>query len=246
MLQPLPYQQIGIDMLAANKRFFLFDDPGLGKTLQAIRAADKIGARKVLAIVPANIVPQWLSAVKEHSLTGFECDVVSYDKARKNFVPYALRGYYDLLIQDEQHFTKNRNAGRTKALYGTKCDGIGGIVQDIPYVWGLTGSPAPNNPSELWTHLRALTPTAITMKNGKVMGYHDFVGRFCTTVNNGFGIQITGGKNLSLLKERLAPFMLRRRKNDPAIMKDRVKPIIGTLRLTRKDSLRDLKALEDG
>src|ERR1700722_8887571 len=183
MLQPLPYQQIGIDMLARNKRFFLFDDPGLGKTLQAIRAADKIGAKSVLAVVPANIVTQWVSAVKEHSLTGFKFDAVSYDKARSGTGAVRLNNY-DLLINDELHSLKNRNAGRTKALYGPKHDGIGGIVQDVPYVWGLTGSPAPNNPSELWTHLRALTPTAITMKNGKVMGYHDFVNRFCTTSNN--------------------------------------------------------------
>jgi len=245
MLQPLPYQQIGIDMLAANKRFFLFDDPGLGKTLQAIRAADKAGVKSVLAVVPANIVPQWKAAVKEHSTTGFKFEAISYDKARSGAGAVRLNRY-DLLIQDEAHALKNRNAGRTKALYGPKHDGIGGIVQDIPYVWGLTGSPAPNNPSELWTHLRALAPSSITMKSGKVMGYHDFVSRFCTTVNNGFGIQITGGKNFDLLKSRLAPFMLRRRKTDPAIMKDRVKPIIGTLRLTSRDSLKDLKALEDG
>lgn len=243
MLNALPYQIDGIKFLAANNRGFLFDDPGLGKTFQAVRAADEVEARRVLAIVPANIVIQWQNAHEEIAQMKREFIAVSYDKVRDKGIDASD---FDVCIIDEGHLLKNRSAGRTKAVYGPKCEATGGIVEKIPYVWELTGSPAPNNASELWTKLRALTPKAITMKSGKIMGYWDFVERFCSTVNNGFGIQITGSKNIDVLKERIAPHMIRRRKDDPKIMADRKKPIIGTLRLSASESAKAMRNIDSG
>jgi hypothetical protein len=47
------FQQYGIKWLAERKSGLLCDDPGLGKTLQAIRAADKAKLRKILTLTPA-------------------------------------------------------------------------------------------------------------------------------------------------------------------------------------------------
>ena len=43
-----PFQMLGVHTMAPRKRFLLLDEPGLGKTPQFIRAADKVGARRLL------------------------------------------------------------------------------------------------------------------------------------------------------------------------------------------------------
>ena len=203
MLTPKPEQIVGIDFLAANKRAFLFDEPGYGKTLQAIRAANKVGASHVGVICPAGIVTQWKKKIKEESANEVEQTVVSYEKAR-DCADELREMDFDVLIIDEQHYLKNRKAGRTRAVFGPKTDGVKGIIEKVPYVWGLTGSPAPNHPGELWSQLRAIAPGAITTKHGTILDYWSFVAHFCTTRNNGYAEVIVGGKNIELLKERMA------------------------------------------
>lgn len=232
------YQQIGIDTLASKNRFFLFDDPGLGKTVQAIRAADKVKAKSVLVLCPANITIQWQKQIKRLSETGFDALVYSYDAARAKKIP---KRKFDVCILDEGHYLKNRKSGRTKAVFGAFSDGRNGIIEDIPYVWHLTGSPAPNNSSELWSQIRAIAPGAITTKNGPILSYWDFIKHFCVVQDNGYGQVITGNKNIELLKERLQPYMLRRKKSETR----RSKPIIDDLTLTAAKAASALRDIEN-
>jgi SNF2 family DNA or RNA helicase len=122
---------------------------------------------------------------------------------------------FDTLIVDECHYLKNAGAKRTQKIYGPKCDGAGGLVANAVKVIAMSGTPSPNHPGELWPTLRALAPETIR-KNGKPMSYWAFVNTYCKTRDNGFGIQIVGGKNLDRLKEAIAPFTLRRRYADVA------------------------------
>ena len=48
-----PYQDTAVTHLAAQAIALLADDMGLGKTAVAVRAADAVDARKILAVVPA-------------------------------------------------------------------------------------------------------------------------------------------------------------------------------------------------
>lgn len=230
------YQQIGVAKLADSPRFLLLDDPGMGKTVQVIRAADKVKAKRVRVVCPAGIVPQWKRQIARLSETGFDADVMSYEKARA----VMSKDGVDCLFIDEGHYLKNRKAQRTKALFGAKTDGKGGMIDKVPYVWHMTGSPAPNHPGELWSQIHAIAPQAITMKSGRVMDYWSFIDRFCIVKNNGFGQVITGGKNLELLKERLQPFMLRRKKSDY-----RLPPTIDTLVLEPGDALKAMREAEN-
>jgi len=52
---PRPYQLIGRDFLAARTRALLADQMRVGKTPQAIMAADKLGAERVLVLS----IPDW-------------------------------------------------------------------------------------------------------------------------------------------------------------------------------------------
>jgi SNF2 family DNA or RNA helicase len=81
----------------------------------------------------------------------------------------------------------------------------------------LSGTPAPNNASEIYTHLKFLAPHLITQSNGFVLSQHDFENRYCVVANRKFGGGspvriIMGSQNLEELRERTKSFFFRRRK----------------------------------
>lgn len=214
-----PYQEQGAAFLASRRAALLADEMGLGKSAQAIAAAFDVNpAADVLVVCPASVRVNWFREFERFwpSLVSYSLDVVSYDLVARGKFPG--KAEYDVLILDEAHYLKTRTSKRTKAIFGPKCDGKGGLVERAKHVILLTGTPTPNNPSELWPALRALAPETIPAKSGKPRDYFQFVSKFCKTRNNGFGIEIVGGKNLAELRERIAPFVLRRRKED--VLKD--------------------------
>jgi len=218
-----PYQVEGAQWLATVGRGLLADDPGLGKTAQAIIAAAKVGARKRLVLCPASVVENWRREIKRFDWKGHDehlWRVESYDMARGRNFEILLRTGYDLVICDEAHMLKTRNTKRTQAVFGEKCDGVGGLIEKAEYVFLLTGTPMPGNPSELWPMLRAVMPDAIKgLKTGKPVAYWPFAMRYCKMERNYLGHDvITGGKNLPELRERMRPFVLRRKKAD--VLKD--------------------------
>jgi SWI/SNF-related matrix-associated actin-dependent regulator 1 of chromatin subfamily A len=203
------YQVEGAKFLAEKGRALLADDMGLGKSAQAIRACDALDAKDVTVICPASVVENWRREFARFGEVEREVQIWSYDMASRGAADRFF-SEADVLVLDESHYLKNHKAKRTKAIFGPKCDGKGGLVERAKHVFCLTGTPTPNNPSELWPMLRAV--------NGEPLSYWRFVQRYCRTRDNGFDIQIVGGKNLAELKERIAPFVLRRKKED--VLKD--------------------------
>ncbi|MFQ5510164.1 MAG: DEAD/DEAH box helicase [Leptospirillia bacterium] len=210
-----PYQIEGRDFLAARTTALLADVQGLGKTAQAITAADRVNARSILVLCPASARINW-----QRELTTWlsdpravESKVVSYDKARGNEYQSLLARQWDVLILDEAHFLKSWRAKRTRAVYGRFCTG-GGLCARAARVWALTGTPAPNDVTELWPMLRALFPEALNDGTGQPMDRWPFTAHYTTGRQTPYGYKVTGGKNLNELKERLLPFMLRRRLED--------------------------------
>lgn len=217
-----PYQLDGARFLAARSHAFLADEPGVGKTAQAIRACDMVGARNILVLVPASVRVNWLREFDKFSpmdrpgvavftrKTAPGADgvtVCSYDMLSDKAVRKSLSArQWDVLILDEAHMLKTRSAGRTKAVYGRKGDGVGGLTGCATFVWRLSGTPAPNHVDELWTHLRS---AGLYDRS-----YYDFVDEFCTGFTSDYGFRITGTKHADHLKALLQPFMLRRKKDD--------------------------------
>lgn len=215
-LQHFAYQDEGAAFLASKKTALLADDPRLGKTIQSIRAADLAMALRVLVICPAGVVENWRREIAKHRRGDWTAFVTSYDKAAGSDYKRVLAEQWDVAIIDEGHFCKNLTAKRTKAVYGAnaKC-GPDALASRAEQVWVLTGTPMPNHAGELYTHLRALYPQAITSeRTGLPWTYMQFVNAYCLQRSNGFGQQIVGSKNEAKLHEKLAGFMLRRRKAD--------------------------------
>ena len=127
-------------------------------------------------------------------------------KAKRQAFLHAIQAtHWDVLVLDEAQYLKDRGAGRTTAVFGRNINDLG-IAGNVDRIWRLSGTPAPNNVSELWTHLRSAG--IITM------GYYDFVARYCVCVEGKFDVKIVGVKNAEELKGLLAQFMLRRMKAD--------------------------------
>jgi len=213
-----PYQTAGADWLAGKTTALLADQMRLGKSAQAITAAHRLWPANqhglfIGVVCPASVVPVWHEQFKSW-WPGQQPNlhVASYDKvARGAFDAFA----FDVLILDEAHYLKNKDAQRTKKILGERCDRVGGLVWRAGRVWCLTGTPTPNHPAELWPILHALAPETI-QKGGAPMNYWSFVSTYCKTKDNGFGQQITGGKNLDRLRTAIEPFVLRRRYEDVA------------------------------
>lgn len=255
-MQPRPYQKIGIDFLTRQDFASLWDEPGLGKSFQTLAAAKNIHAKAVLVICPASVRLVWATECKKVGLTGHVAlkkgdikpgmiNIVSYDGAAGSLYDEIMLCEWDLLVLDEEHFLKNVKAKRTKKIFGNKLDRKDGIASRCKRIWGLTGTPMPNNPAELYPMIRAKFPDAIVMRSGAVMNYWNFVNRYCTTINNGFGIQITGGKNLQNLRDQLRGRVMRRKKKDVATdlpdIQYEIIPVEGNLKQLPADELKKVE-----
>lgn len=215
-----PYQVEGAQWLSTRTQALLADEMGLGKSAQVIRACDLIGANDILIVCPAAVRINWDREFTRFSPMDRPChvlftgkdrprpgvNVVSFDLIAQNEkLRQALKATrWDVLCIDEAHYLKERSAKRTKALYGHAQNK--GIMHSATRCWRLTGTPAPNDASELYTHLRSA---------GVVNEpYWDFVFRFCAGFQADYGYKITGHKNVPQLKALLSTIMLRRKKED--------------------------------
>lgn len=203
-MQLLPHQEVGRDFLVTHDRALLADGMRVGKSVQTIAACDHIRPFGVIVVCPASLREQWRRQFKQFSTKGLEPYVLSYEEAVKlaSRVAGNVINDIDVLVLDESHYIKNRKSKRTKAV-------LDGLAPHARRVWCLTGTPSPNNASELWPMLHALFPETI-QRNGKTMNYWEFTKRFCVVKSTPFGEKIEGNRNTEELRERMAPIMLRR------------------------------------
>ena len=140
----------------------------MGKSAQGIALAKHFGGR-VCIICPSYLCKNWKREMEfwypEHeiSIVGKKVPetsaIISYDLTHRREL-----GKFNVLILDESHYVKNKNAKRTKAIMK--------MAKQMKHVFLLTGTPAPNKPVELWSQLYMLMP--------KVIGnYTSFTRRYC-------------------------------------------------------------------
>jgi SWI/SNF-related matrix-associated actin-dependent regulator of chromatin subfamily A-like protein 1 len=212
-----PYQETGVQFLSERRFALLGDDMGLGKSAQAIVAAVKINAKRILVICPAVARVNWQREFLQWSGLNFKvCTklgdhpigncIVSYDYATAN-AEIIAKFNWDLIICDESHFIKEPTAKRTQRIYGKE-----GIIRKAARLWCLSGTPAPNHVGELWPMLYTFGATRLT--------YEEFTHTFCDSRPTFYAgkrqERITGTKSAAIpeIKKTLERIMLRRLKKD--------------------------------
>eukprot|EP00923_Selenidium_pygospionis_P046411 GHVN01080007.1.p1 GENE.GHVN01080007.1~~GHVN01080007.1.p1 ORF type:complete len:1122 (-),score=226.22 GHVN01080007.1:78-3443(-) len=182
-----PFQIEGIEYgLKRNGRVLIGDEMGLGKTLQALGvAAFYHDEWPLLVVCPSSIRFQW----KDQALRWLphivsiddvcvvkngksvippqsKIIVISYDLLTKNERFHSQA--YKVVVVDESHYIKSTTAKRTQILTP--------LLRSARRAMLLSGTPALNKPTELYTQLSALLPEFAT--------YDEFASRFADKVQN--------------------------------------------------------------
>jgi SWI/SNF-related matrix-associated actin-dependent regulator 1 of chromatin subfamily A len=224
------YQQEGRDFLTNNGTLIpyhsiLGDDMGLGKTAQAIKAAEKVGAKRLLVICPSSVKVNWMRELMEWSgysdifIAGrrgkisakncvipkdCDCVIINYDMCiMKRVKNQLLSMRFDVGIMDECHYLMNKTSGRTKAVLARN-----GIIWSCKHKWGLSGTLMKNRNRDMFPILLALFPHCL----GRYSDYKAFADRFCGGRMGMFGYEDTGSTNTEELGKMIAPIMMRRTK----------------------------------
>lgn len=224
----LKFQERGIEFLAARTSALLADQPGLGKTIQAIGAMNEVGAERSLIVCPASVKYNWpqelkawlteyrsiqiLEGEKAHVDPHAEIVILNYDLlSRSTVVSDQLQKIrFDVGVFDEAHYLKSHKSNRTLAVLRR-----GGVASLCKRKWFLTGTPVLNRPIELYPLLKAAAPEAIAPYLTRL----DYAKQFCGAWWDGVQWVVDGSSNEADLNDRLHEnFMLRRLKSQ--VLKD--------------------------
>lgn len=228
-LEPMPFQNAGVEFSVNRQNTLIGDEMGLGKTVEAILVANTISARRVLILCPASIRLNWAREVRKWSVIPrvrtypvlrsadgvsptAHYVICSYDLARNHGIHAALcQTEWDLLILDEGHYLKSLDAQRTRAVFG---GGRGRfrtewLADKARHVISMTGTPLPNRPRECYTMARALDWECIDYAS-----YDSFLYRYNPSMQLGIHNVEERGR-LGELQARLrCNLMVRRLKKD--------------------------------
>lgn len=214
------YQIVGIDYLRSVESGILGDDPGLGKTVQAIMAAELSAAGVVVICCPTAIANQWRDECRRW--VGRDATIIASPRAALPDRGWIICPYsrvkalgnlmeVDVLILDECHYIKEPKSLRTKMLWGSGVNaGLRGISRKV---WLLSGTPIPNRLREVAHIFGALRPNEFP-------SYGSFMRRYCWSGTRFYGGRraetYDGANNVEELrgKMRNSELMLRRRKDE--------------------------------
>jgi SWI/SNF-related matrix-associated actin-dependent regulator of chromatin subfamily A-like protein 1 len=162
-----PFQRAGVSYLLAQRRAFLADEQGLGKTIEALATLQADDAFPAVVVCPASLklnwvreIERWLPLRSVHLLAGrgpakealpaADITVANYEILDAR-TPALAAARPRALVLDESHYCKNAAAKRTQA--------VARLAASIPadgLVLALTGTPVMNRPPELISQLRIL------------------------------------------------------------------------------------------
>ncbi|MEE9384407.1 MAG: DEAD/DEAH box helicase [Nannocystaceae bacterium] len=214
-LKLYPYQRESLKHFFRQGRLLLADDMGLGKTVQATSIAhvlSKTGRMsRVLLIVPASLKSQWAAewsratdipielvdgSVEErtqiYARTSEGALVANYEQSLRDLDHMKSWGP-ELVILDEAQRIKNWATQTARAIKQL----------DVPYRLVLTGTPLENRLDELASIMDWIDPRVLAPK-WRLGPVHQITADGAR--------EVVGIRNLEVLRQRLAPRMLRRRR----------------------------------
>lgn len=217
-----PFQKLGVEFLInSGGRAILADEPGVGKTLQALAYIVHKDIGRTLVIAPASVKWVWYDEIiKWTKLKPFIIDskmkvqelplydpnnkiiydifIINYDILHK-FFPILTTVRWDCLVADEHHYTKSIRARRSKLTIK--------IAKQIPSILLLSGTPLLNRPSELFSGLHMIDP--LVWNN-----WFSYTQRYSAGHYNRWGYDYSGASNVSELRNKIERYFLRRTKQE--------------------------------
>lgn len=178
--KPMAHQVETASFLTMHKKAFCFNDPGTGKTLAALWAADYLMAlgfvRRVLILCPLSIMQSaWLSDLN-NSIIHRSAIVAHHPKASRriemiqqdyefvicnydglNLIADEIKndGRFDLVIVDEANAYKTSTTKRWKTLKS--------IIGPQTHLWMMTGTPASQSPADAFGLAKLVNPDGVPM-----------------------------------------------------------------------------------
>ena len=173
---PFEVQQTTATFLSMNYRAYCLNDMGTGKTNSALWAYDYLKsvkqARKMLVVCPLSTMERtWADGVfmtfphldatvlygsRERRLKLLKQDadiyIINIDGISIIAKELAKRPDINVVVIDELAMARNAQTERWKLL-NEICN-----RQTPRRVWGMTGSPTPNSPTDAWAQCRLITP----------------------------------------------------------------------------------------
>lgn len=165
-----PFQRAGVRYALTQRRTFLADEQGLGKTVQALATLEHEDAFPAVVVCPASMkltwareaarwLPQRSSAVlsgrsesgwRRARADGADIVILNYEIADGHLERLSDLGLHAAVF-DESHYCKEPRAKRTKA-----CQALARSVRPDGLRLALTGTPVLNRPKELVSQLRLI------------------------------------------------------------------------------------------
>uniref|UniRef100_A0A672VAP5 Zinc finger RANBP2-type containing 3 n=1 Tax=Strigops habroptila TaxID=2489341 RepID=A0A672VAP5_STRHB len=223
----LPFQEKGVIFaLQRSGRCMIADEMGLGKTIQAIAISYYYKNEWPLLIVaPSSVRYPWVDEMEKWipelspddiSIIQNKTDTGRISTSKITILGYGLltsdaqtlvdtlyRQNFKVVVIDESHYMKSRNATRSKILLP--------IVQKALRAILLTGTPALGRPEELFMQIEALFPRRFGT-------WSEYAKKYCNAHVRFFGKRAQwdcrGASNLEELHQLLSEIMIRRLKND--------------------------------
>lgn len=224
-LPPYPFQRIGAEFLLSNERALITDSMGLGKTPQSLTSIfELIKEEKIeqaMVICPSAVKYQWGEEIgkftdmtakvvdgtkkkrkkiyEEYNDKEFQILIINYELVRTD-IDQILPLNIPCITIDEAHRLKNRKSQTFKS-----------IVQLKPkYRFGLTGTPMQNKPEEMFALMSWIDEDAL----GKITAFR----KEHVITGEAFGRRFVdlGYKNLDDIREKTAPYLVRRTKKEVA------------------------------
>ncbi len=175
---PFHTQKITAALCTMQQRAFVLNEMGTGKTRAILHAANYLiltgEVRAVLVMAPlSTLTTVWANEIFRY-FDHLSVGVLHGDRKRRlkilaeNHDIYVInhdgvetiqkelmgRTDIDCVVIDELATYRNKRTARWKAAAA--------IVGPRDYVWGLTGSPTPNEPSDAWAQVKLLLPNRVS------------------------------------------------------------------------------------
>src|SRR5271157_5657594 len=211
-----PYQREGMLHLAFSERALLADEMGLGKTIQAIAACallHRMGkAERVLIVTPASLKTEWEEQIQRFTRLSYRLvfgphrerlralqhpsffTIVNYEQMVRDALEVNRLLRPDVVVLDEAQRIKTWSTKTAQAIKRLQSR----------YAFVLTGTPIENRIDELYSIVDFLDPAVF----GPLFRFNR---EFYTLNERGRPEEY---RNLELLRERVRPLLLRRRKAD--------------------------------